>query len=149
MKNIIQVILIFTLCSCSNKVIINDHYLNTKKELSKYILGLNTPATKDSQKSKPQESHLRLKAPTISRQISNSKHKTRWYINDGNPYNKSDALFPKFTFISIKSKGMTKTKIKISSYQRGLIFKSRQYGQQAIWASQIENYFAKSVRRTQ
>jgi len=146
MKIIIQIILIQILCSCSTKIVIDYIYPKSKKELGKYILGLNPSAPKKAINADSPRTEKWLRSAVIARQINSSKHMVQWYINDGNPFNKSDILLPKYTLITIKAKGMGQSKIKIESYQRGLFFKSRQDNQQNYWARQIELHFYKAMQ---
>ena len=134
--------ILITLClfyvGCSQKMILNKPYLDTQSKIQKIL----------------DERHLKLNnitneninSPTLKCNVSQkprlyiiSNSSSNWHIFEGRPFNKQDAIMPKYTEISIKSKSPKQTLIKIDSFDQGLLIRSRDPYRQKEWLNQIIN----------
>jgi hypothetical protein len=138
LKLTIIIVLSLFMLGCSQKIVVNKPYLVTQNKIQKILderhLKLNN-ITNENKNSIT----LKLKESEMPRFHIINESSSRWLIFEGRPFNKQDALMPKYTQIYIKSKSPKQTLIKIDSFDQGLLIRSRVPYRQEDWLNQIIN----------
>lgn len=163
---ILFVISIILLTSCSTTSELLVPYEISKRNLNSYFENRSKPVQKPKEQEvdpsdlqvdyndrfKPEEKprnellnvpiHEVLFEPVFSE--NNTQSKAQWSLNTGRRFSKHDYLFPTFLHVDLIKKNETKSKIKISVFKQGVLFKSRLSDQQKIWLETLKKEIEKN-----